>query len=293
MPAGIAHKISETLAIAARLLADAGITGARRDAQILLSHVTGLTRVQILTEPDAPLAAEARIQFEKLIERRANREPVSHLVGLREFWSHSFIVNGAVLDPRPDSEILIDAVLAHCPEKDATLSILDLGTGSGCLLLSLLSERPRATGIGVDISSAALAIADRNAERLGLAARAHFVCCDWNAAIGGLFDIVICNPPYIAKADISQLEPEVASFEPRLALEGGDDGLAAYRRLLPEFHQILAPSGIAVVEFGAGQCESVSGILRESGFTSLGIHRDLGDIDRCIVFRSDPIFTVT
>lgn len=293
MYAGAACKISEVLSQASRRLADAGIDAARQDARILLSHVTGLTRAQLVTESETGLEQAVRARFDDLIARRACREPVSHILGLREFWSLPFAVNGTVLDPRPDSETLVEAALHHCLDMDAPVSVLDLGTGSGCLLLSLLSERPKAMGVGVDISSEALGIATRNADRLGLTARARFLRGDWGAAIDGSFDIIVCNPPYITKAEMSDLEPEVANFEPHLALDGGADGLSAYRRLLPEMRRLLSPSGIGVVEIGIGQRDAVVGIMDESGLAFLEVRKDLAGIDRCIIFRSGPIFTVT
>ena len=286
-------KLSDALARASRCLADAGIDAARQDARILLSHVTGLTRSQLVTESETSLDTAQQTQFNAVIVRRAGREPVSHILGQREFWSLSFVVSGAVLDPRPDSEALVDAALHHCPDNDVPLSIIDLGTGSGCLLLSLLSEWPTATGVGVDISDEALAVATRNADRLGMASRVRFLRGDWSAAVDGSFDIAVSNPPYISTAEISVLEPEVVNFEPHVALDGGADGLSAYRRLLPEMRRLLSASGIGVVEIGAGQRDAVAEILDDSGLSVLDVRQDLAGFDRCVVFKSRSIFTVT
>ncbi len=293
MDTRVSSTLSDALAVASRRLALAGIEAARQDALILLSHVTGLTRAQLVTEGETSLSAPMQTEYERLLARRANREPVSHLLGWREFWSLPFVVSSAVLDPRPDSETLIQAALDHCPGIDTDYSVLDLGTGSGCLLLTLLSERPKATGIGLDISGEALRIAAQNADQLGLASRAQFLLGDWGASINGLFDIIVCNPPYVAEAEISDLEPEVAEFEPRIALDGGGDGLSAYRCLLPEIQRRLAPSGFSVVEIGADQGDAVRRMMEDCGLVLVEVRQDLAGIDRCIVCRSDPIFTVT
>lgn len=285
--------VSEALAVGCRRLSASGISGARQDARLLLCHATGYTFAQLVTEAQTDLSASENEKFDELIARRAAREPVSHLLGRREFWSLSFGVSSAVLDPRPDSETLIEAALDYCSHKDAEIWVLDLGTGSGCLLLSLLTERPNATGVGVDLSSDALGVAVANAERLDLASRAWFLRGDWSATIRAEFDIVICNPPYVATADIVELEPEVVKFEPLLALDGGTDGLAAYRRLLPNVKNLLSKSGIGVVEIGVGQKDAVSRIIEDSGLVVLEVRPDLAGIDRCLIFGSTPIFTVT
>src|SRR5690606_38943664 len=166
---------------------------------------------------------------------------------------------------------------------------LDLGTGSGCLLLAVLHERPRATGTGVDISPGALAVAEENAARLRLASRARFVCAHWGRALSGRFDLVLCNPPYVASADIAALAPEVAGFDPRVALDGGPDGLAAYREILPDLPRLLAPGGVALIELGAGQAAQVAQISADSGLNLVGIRRDLASIERCAVIALDGV----
>jgi len=209
---------------------------------------------------------------------------MSSILGRREFWSLDFVVTPDTLAPRPDSETLIEAVLAALPDRSAPLSLVDFGTGTGCLLLTLLSELPNAEGIGIDISRPALAIAGGNAKRLGLADRCRFLCSDWSAALEGRFDLIISNPPYIPSGDIAGLEPEVARFEPLSALDGGADGLDAYRALAAQIPPLLKPGGIGAFEVGAGQAPQVAALLAEAGLTPRGIHRDLGGIERVVTF---------
>jgi len=268
----------------------AGIDNAQLDARLLMRHVSGLAPEQILADPDRALSDEEEQRFFGLVDRRAAREPLSHILGRREFWSLDFEVSSAVLDPRPDSETLIEAVLARVrasgPRDGEGLSILDLGMGSGCLLLTLLHELPGATGVGVDISPEALAIAKSNAERLGLASRARFVESDWTAELSEKFDVIISNPPYIRHADIADLAAEVRDHEPALALDGGMDGLDAYRRIVPALGRLFdGDSGrlrFAAFEVGEGQAGDVSNLLLENGFSDVKKHRDLAGIERCI-----------
>jgi release factor glutamine methyltransferase len=223
--------------------------------------------------------------YRALIARRASREPLSHLTARREFWSLDFEVTEATLDPRPDSETLIEAVLARLPDRHAPLSVLDLGTGSGCLLLALLTELPMATGVGIDIAEDTLAVARRNALRHGLGRRSVFLVGNWGEALAGSFDVIVSNPPYIPTGEIELLQPEVARFEPRRALDGGDDGLEAYRRLGPEIVRLLGPEGPAVLEFGQGQGSAVSAIMSSESLLVRGFAADLSGHDRCIVLE--------
>ena len=269
-------------------LKDAGIETAGLDARLLMRHVSGLAPEQILSDPDGALSDEDEQRFQALVERRAAREPLSHIVGHREFWSLDFEVSSAVLDPRPDSETLIEAVLAQVKASDAAedLSILDLGTGSGCLLLTLLHELPGASGLGADISSAALAVARTNAERLGLASRARFIESDWTAGITGKFDIIVSNPPYIRHGDMADLAPEIRNHEPSQALDGGPEGLDAYRRIIPALGGLFGRDPgrprLAAFEVGAGQAGDVAKLLSENGFSKVETHRDLAGIGRCV-----------
>ncbi len=279
--------VGAALARAARRLAAAGIADARREAQVLLGHALGLDRAGVFGHPERPLAPAERAAFAAAIARRAAREPVAYITGEREFWSLSFAVDRATLIPRPDSETVIEAALDAVADRRARLWALDLGVGSGCLLLALLSALPNARGVGVDIDPAAVRRAAANARRLGLAARAYFVAGDWGAALGGRFDLVVCNPPYIAERDFAGLAPEVVAFEPRRALSGGADGLDAYRRLAPDLRRLLAPSGTAVVEVGQGQAEAAAAILAEAGLACVARRRDLGGIARALVLRCE------
>jgi len=267
----------------ARRLAAAGIEESRREARLILAHALSADIARVIGYPEQPVPDPAA--YEALIERRAAREPLSHLTGIREFWSLEFEVGPAVLDPRPDSETLIAAALDAVPDGDAPLSLLDFGAGSGCLLLALLSELPNATGLGVDRSEEALAVARRNAQRLGLAGRARFAAGDWGAGLDGAFDIIVSNPPYIPAGDIPALQPEVARYEPLAALDGGADGLDSYRILAPQIARLRAPGGIVLLEFGQGQGPAVAEIMRASGLKNHVFYPDLAGIDRCILLR--------
>ena len=277
--------IAATLANAVSSLCAAGIEQPRLDARLLLQRASGLTREAILTAPKATLPADALAAYTRLLARRCRREPVSHLLGEREFWSLPFTVGRAVLDPRPDSETLIAAMLAEAPDQLTELTILDLGTGSGCLLLALLSELPNAHGVGVDLSPAAIRIAQTNATALGLDHRTDFVVGDWAAMMAGPFDWVICNPPYVVDGDIAGLSTEVRCFEPRLALAGGVDGLDAYRRVLPDVKRIIGRDGILGLEVGSGQMTAVRALLRDCGISGYRVHKDLSGVDRCVLAR--------
>jgi release factor glutamine methyltransferase len=212
------------------------------------------------------------------------REPVSHIIGEREFWSLPFTVTGAVLDPRPDSETLVEAAVRAMRGKEVH-NILDLGTGSGCLLIALLSEFPESQGLGVDISPQALVVARQNARRNSVHGRAAFREGGWDAARGERFDILISNPPYIPSRDIAGLERDVRDYEPRLALDGGETGLDPYPLILGLLPELLTPGGIAVLEFGQGQGDAVAALAKGSGVAAIGRHADLGGIERCIILQ--------
>ena len=275
--------VGDHVARATGRLNAAGIDGPRREARLLLAHTFGKS-VEWLVAHDDELI-ETPTHFENVVRRREAREPLSHILGEREFWSLRFQVNASVLDPRPDSETLVAAVLAQYPEPDTVVKIADLGTGSGCLLLSILNERLGAEGVGVDISESALSIARENAQRFGLATRANFNHSDWESHLDGTFDIVVSNPPYIPTAAIDDLAPEVARFEPRGALDGGVDGLDAYRHIAAVLPQILKPNGFVALEIGQGQDASVTRILRDGGIRIVGLEKDLAGIPRCVLGR--------
>lgn len=283
-------RIADLLSEGMKVLGAAGIDAPAREARLLLGLAAKVPLAVMIGFPERSVENEAAAAYRSLIARRADREPVSHLIGEREFWSLPFVVSRDVLDPRPDSEALIEAVLAEIPDRAVPLRVLDLGTGSGCLLLTLLRELPQAHGWAVDLSPAALDIARRNAERLGLAERVTFREGAWVAALAAEdpsnFDLIVSNPPYIPAAEIAGLEPEVARHEPRLALDGGKDGLDAYRALAPMLRSRLASTGLAALEIGLGQAESVTGLMAAAGMVPSGRQADLARRTRCLLFRT-------
>jgi release factor glutamine methyltransferase len=266
-------------------LAKAGIDGAAREVRLLLQAAAGIPIATQIAFPERTIEIAAAARFDVLLERRARREPMAHILGQREFWSLAFKVTADTLDPRPDSETLVQAVLDQLPDRSAALRLIDFGTGTGCLLLALLHELPNATGAGVDVSAAALAVATENANALGLAQRTSFHRSDWDDGLDSGFDIVLSNPPYIPSEDIAGLQPEIASYEPRLALDGGPDGLDAYRRLGPATARLLVPDGLAAFEIGIGQGESVRRIMAAAGLRHITTARDLAAVERSLLFR--------
>ena len=270
----------------ARLRA-AGVDTPELDARLLLEHALGLTRDQILTRAHAPVPPDQAAAFTALVERRAAREPVSRIVGSRGFWTLDLGLNADTLDPRPDTETVVEAALDAIPDRSAPLRLLDLGTGTGCILLALLAELPTATGLGVDVSPQAVAAATENAVRNGLAARARFQTGDWAAGLAERFDLVVSNPPYIPSADIAALEPEVRVHDPLRALDGGADGLDAYRAIAAQLPALLTPGGSAVLEVGAGQAGDVAALLAAANLAVTGVFRDLGGVERCVRARND------
>jgi len=278
-----AETVGEALARSGRLLTEAGIDGARLDARLLMAHAIGTSPERVFGQPERRLNAAERDRFRALVEARCARQPLAQIVGAREFWSLEFAVSSDTLIPRPDSETLIETALAAFPDKHADLDFLDLGTGSGCLLLALLYERPGASGLGIDISEAALNVARANARALGLDDRAHFVVEDWTTGLGDeRFDLIVCNPPYIAESDRHTLMPEVAGFEPHLALFAGSDGLDAYRALVPRMAGKLKPGGRVFFEVGIGQAGTVAHMLKRAGFRDIAVGKDLAGIERCV-----------
>ena len=270
--------------IAARLGA-AGIEEPRSEAWLLLAAATGRGRAALMAGAPATLDPAQQVRLDDLVRRRAMREPLAYILGEKEVWSLPFAVGPAVLIPRPESETVVEAVLARIPDRARPLRLLDLGTGSGCLLLALLSELPRATGLGVDGSGAALAIARGNAEQLGLAARADFRQGDWGACLRERFDVIVSNPPYVAETDWDGLQPEIRQFEPRAALVGGADGLAAYRALAPDCARLLAEGGLCALEIGLNQGVAVAALLAAQNLSVVEQRRDLAGIERCLIAR--------
>lgn len=276
--------IGAALARATADLKAAGVAGARRDARLLLEAVTGLGAAVLLAYPERDLTPADGVRFARLVARRCAREPVSRILGQREFWSLPFALNAATLDPRPDSETLVEWALALLP-VDRPARLLDLGTGSGCLLLAVLSERPLVYGVGVDRDRRAVAQAAANAAALGLGARTGFVAGDWGTALAGGFDLILANPPYIAAAEIAGLAPEVREHDPLAALSDGGDGLSAYRTIAADLGRLLRPEGVAVLEIGKGQDKAVVEMLDSRGLIPAGGRRDLGGVVRCLAAR--------
>lgn len=274
--------IGAILAETATRLAAAGIDEARREARLLVALALDADPSVVLGYPERSLGERTRWRLDHLVLRRARREPISRLRGRREFWSLDFALSPETLDPRPDSETLIETALDLRDDRDAPLRIVDFGTGSGCLLLALLSELPRASGLGVDIAPGAVDTARRNAAALGLADRARFIVGSWDAAVAGVADVILANPPYIPTQQIAALAPEVARFEPAAALDGGLDGLAAYRALMRGAARLLAPDGVALFEVGEGQAAAVAGLARAAGLSVRTVRRDLAGIERCV-----------
>ena len=279
----------QSFVAAARRLRQAGLATPELDARLLLCEADGVSQEAYVAEPDRPLPPDVAAAYTRLIERRLGGEPVARILGRREFYGRDFLVDRHTLDPRPDTETLIDAALAWVAGKGAQelpLRVLDLGTGTGCILLTLLAELPRATGVGTDVSVAALALARTNARRLGVEARARFAAGDWLDAVTGRFDLVVANPPYLATEEISQLAPEVGRHDPLAALDGGPDGLKAYRRIAARAAEVLQPGGAILLETGHTQSEAVVSLLGAVGLTTAadgGVWRDLAGRARVVL----------
>lgn len=258
------------------------------DARLLLEAAADASRMDILTDPYRVVTPGQQAAYEAMIDRRLKREPVSRIIGRKGFWKIMLNVTPDVLSPRPDTETIMDiAMLAFAPQERFTA--IDLGTGSGAILLALLTERTAATGVGTDISSEALAVARENAANLDLNERAAFLRTEWAAGFGDhSFDLVVSNPPYIPTDHIASLDPEVRDHDPHLALDGGPDGLQAYRDLAPEIKRILKPLGVFAVEIGWDQGPQVKALFEEAGFTDVKIVKDLGDRDRVVTNGPDP-----
>jgi release factor glutamine methyltransferase len=283
MPEASAAPRQRVADLAARLEA-AGIEAARSEAWLLLAAATGRSRAELIAGAARALSPAEEQRLEALAARRLTREPMAYILGSREFWSLPFEVSPAVLVPRPESDTEVEAALAQIADRTAPLRILDLGTGSGCLLLALLSELPRASGLGTDCSAAALAMAKSNARRLGLAERAEFREGDWGRGLAGPFEIIVCNPPYLARTDAENLAPEVRAFEPEAALFAGPDGLLAYHTLAPDCARLLAKDGMVFLEIGQGQGAAVERIMRRHGLGLVASRPDLAGIERCLMF---------
>jgi release factor glutamine methyltransferase len=266
-----------------KTLRQAGIDSPDADARLLIGHALGLDRTALMTNSDRALHADDIAAIDALAARRLQHEPVSRILGRKEFWSLTLDVSNAVLVPRPETETIVEAVLEFIGgARLERLRILDIGTGSGALLLALLTELTNAIGIATDISPAAIAVARVNAGRLGLAERCGFVVCNIADGVTGPFDLIVSNPPYIAHAEIATLDPDVRDYDPALALDGGKDGLDAYRAIAAQAPHLLAPGGRLIVELGAGQEPAVSALFTKSGLTVEAARPDLAGIPRAL-----------
>lgn len=263
---GETERLADVMRRAAHALAEAGVESSGRDARLLVAAATGLGGAELISRPDAPIEQDAHRRLKELIQRRCLREPVSRILGERAFFGRSFKITAATLDPRPDSETLIETALDLADAngwRSRQLRILDVGTGSGSLLVTLLAELPLATGVGTDLSARALEVAADNARRLGVLGRAEFEQRDALDGVEGQFDLVVCNPPYVATGEIAGLAPEVRDHDPPEALDGGGDGLDIFRKIIPALVRVVA-CGWVIFEVGAGQAAAVTALLRRS-----------------------------
>lgn len=259
-------------------------TNPRREARLLIAHVLRTSYEDVFFADDRLLTEEEERTFKALLQRRLNHEPISKIMEYREFWSLPFRVTANTLDPRPDSEIIVESVLASYKDKAQHLRILDLGTGTGCLLLSLLHEYPNAWGVGVDRSEAASSIAQENAIRLGLENRCAFIVGHWGEALASSFDIIVSNPPYIGRNET--LPPEVA-YDPEIALFAGEDGLSCYRALADQIPRLATPESKIFLEMGDGQFDAINTIF--SFAFHMRIAHDLNKKERCFIFCAYPV----
>jgi release factor glutamine methyltransferase len=275
--------VGEVLDQCAAGLMAAGVDEPRRQARRIFVAALGLSPAEVFAHPQRMLDAEEHARIAAMTRRVAAREPLSRITGRREFWGLEFVLSPETLDPRPETETVIEAVLARLGDRDKPYRFLDLGTGSGCLLLALLSEYRKASGIGVDLAPGAAMAARHNAARLGLGERAFFVAGDWAAGLAGGFDAIVANPPYIATGELAALMPEVRDHDPRRALDGGADGLEAYRAIARDVPRLLVPGGLLATEIGAGQADSVVEIIRAGGLAVERVAPDLAGIARVVL----------
>lgn len=262
-------------------LFQAGIEEPASEARLLLCWASNCTRIELMQRDEIP--DDVVEKFQQAIQRRSAREPVAFITGEQGFWTLDLHVSPETLIPRSDSETLLEALLHHRPDRQQVKSMLDLGTGTGCLLLAALTEYPEAWGLGVDVAPGAAALARRNARRNGLSERAAFIAGDWAAAVKGRFDVVLSNPPYIEHAEMASLMPDVVKYEPHRALDGGDDGLMAYRILCRSLPHLLSEQGCAVLELGMGQAQAVMALAEAEGLKVLECRKDLGGVERALV----------
>ncbi len=289
--AAVRFRIGDVRRDIARRLRERGIDSPDLDARLIVGHALGLDHAGLARADDRDLDADELAEVDMLVARRLAGEPVARIIGTKEFWSLPIVLSPAVLVPRPETETVVEQALVAIDRGGArtrALRIADLGVGSGAILLALLSELPNAFGVGTDRDPAALAVARDNARRLSLDARAAFVACDFGAALSPGFDLVVTNPPYIASGDIAALPAEVRDFDPPRALNGGPDGLAAYRAIAADARRLLAPNAHLIAELGKGQSEAVTSLLAAQGFGSFRIGVDLAGLSRTITASPNP-----
>lgn len=264
-------------------LKQAGVESARLDARVMWKHVTGMSDADIIIHPDAVLSPGQQSVLSAMVQQRIDGVPVAKIIGVKEFYGRDFTVTADVLDPRPDSETLIEAVLSYVGEaKDKNWRILDLGTGSGCLILTLLSELSNATGVAVDISDKALAVARDNAARLNVQGRAEFIQSDWLDNVDGVFDIIVSNPPYIETDSIADLDKDVRLYDPMSALDGGADGLGPYKILFPQIRHYLNLGGFVAVECGFNQAGHIRRLMENPRFEHIRTYTDIAGHERIV-----------
>lgn len=271
---------------AADRLTLAGVSQPLMDARLLLQHVLGISYEQLLVSATRAITLAEQASFDALLARRESREPIAVILGRKAFWKHNFITSIDTLDPRPDSETIITTALKIFSDSNAALKILDVGTGTGCLMLSLLQEFPNATATALDASEAALKITRQNIAELEMDERVEVLHAPWQEATLGTYDLIVSNPPYIPSGEIDHLSPEVKYFDPKLALDGGEDGLVAYRSLAEYLPQWMKEKSVALLEIGAGQADAVTEIFTNAGMHVPLIERDLAGIPRVVVVQN-------
>ncbi len=272
-------KLYRLITTAIEELRQAGIDNPQLDARLLIGDTLNLDRAELLSQAERELSPEEVAAAKMLLFRRVEGEPVARILGHREFWGLNFGMNEATLEPRPDTETVVETVLKLHPDAKR---ILDLGAGTGCLLLALLHDLPEATGLGIDISPRAVTQASINAVALELDDRAEFRAGNWIEGLTEQFDVIVSNPPYIPSAEIQTLMPEVRDYDPLQALDGGEDGLDPYRALIPQLKDILRAGGLVAFEVGQGQAAQIADLFRQNDYTSVSTHKDLAGIDRCV-----------
>ncbi|MDC0074985.1 peptide chain release factor N(5)-glutamine methyltransferase [Alphaproteobacteria bacterium] len=277
------HNVSDLINQGASLLSKIGIKNSIFESKLMLSKAINVDFKNIILENKNSVELKKIKIFESYVFRRLKMEPVSKIINSKYFWKHEFYVNSDVLDPRPDSETLIEALLENIEDKYKKYKILDMGTGSGALLISLLSEMPNSIGVGIDKSIKAVKIAILNSRKNNVSNRSNFIVMDWFHSLNEKFDIIVCNPPYIEKFHLSTLPIEVRSYDPHLALDGGFDGLDAYRAIISRLNLFLKKSNIVAFEIGYGQFNGIKKLIEASKLKIVGVKQDLAGIERCIL----------